>query len=99
MSADVQVDDISARQELAIERRDLRQTLADTVGWLAAHGHLTARQAGALAGTRLPPGSLAPLPELESVATADHAAHQHEGVEPARGAVPAHLQPPKAAQP
>jgi hypothetical protein len=52
--ADVQVDDTATRQELAIGRRELRQTLADTVRWLAAQGHLTARQAGALAGTRLP---------------------------------------------
>jgi dihydroflavonol-4-reductase len=44
MSADVAVDDTWARQELAVGRRDLRQTLADTVGWLAEAGHLTARQ-------------------------------------------------------
>jgi non-ribosomal peptide synthetase component F len=30
----------------AIERRELRQTLADTVRWLAARGIVTARQAG-----------------------------------------------------
>jgi dihydroflavonol-4-reductase len=52
--ADVQVDDTATRQELAIGRRELRQTLADTVRWLAQQGHLTARQAGALTGTRLP---------------------------------------------
>jgi dihydroflavonol-4-reductase len=95
MSADVVVDDTWTRQELAIRRRDLRQTLANTVRWLAAHGHLTARQAGA----RLPPGSLTPLPEPESVAAADRAGHQHEGEAPPRVAVPAHRQPPKAAQP
>jgi nucleoside-diphosphate-sugar epimerase len=52
--ADVVVDDTATRQELAVGRRDLRQTLADTVRWLAGQGHLTARQAGTLAGTRLP---------------------------------------------
>ena len=52
--SDVHVDDTATRQELAIGRRDLRQTLADTVRWLAQQGHLTGRQAGALAGTRLP---------------------------------------------
>jgi len=35
---------------LAIERCELRETLADTVRWLAAQGLVTARQAGALAG-------------------------------------------------
>jgi nucleoside-diphosphate-sugar epimerase len=43
------VDDSATRQELAIERRELRQTLADTVRWLAARRLVTARQAGALA--------------------------------------------------
>jgi dihydroflavonol-4-reductase len=99
VGADVEVDDTAARQELAVQRRDLRQTLADTVRWLAEQGHLTARQAGALAGMRLPRVSLAPLPELESVAADDRAGHQHEGEEPPRVAVPAHLQPPPAAQP
>jgi dihydroflavonol-4-reductase len=50
VGADVAVDDRAARQELGIERRELRQTLADTVRWLAEQGQLTARQAGALAG-------------------------------------------------
>lgn len=96
LSADVEVDDTSARQELAVQRRDLRRTLADTVRWLAEQGHLTARQAG----TRLPPGSLEPLPDLASVAADDRAGHQHEGEEePPRVAVSALLQPPKAAQP
>jgi hypothetical protein len=49
-AADVEVDDAATRQELAVERRDLRQTLTDTVRWLAARGHTTARQAGTLAG-------------------------------------------------
>jgi nucleoside-diphosphate-sugar epimerase len=62
IGSDVVVDDTATRQELAVGRRELRQTLADTVRWLAAQGHLTARQAGALAGTRLPRGSLAPSP-------------------------------------
>jgi nucleoside-diphosphate-sugar epimerase len=54
IGADVEVDDSATRQELAVGRRDLRQTLADTVRWLAQQDHVTARQAGALAGTRLP---------------------------------------------
>jgi dihydroflavonol-4-reductase len=100
LSADVEVDDTSARQELAVGRRDLRQTLADTVRWLAAHGHLTARQAGALAGTHLPPGSRAPLPDPAPAAADDRAGHQRQGQEePPRVAVPAHRQPPNAAQP
>jgi hypothetical protein len=48
--AGVAVDDSATRQELAVERRELRETLADTVRWLAARGLVTARQAGALAG-------------------------------------------------
>jgi nucleoside-diphosphate-sugar epimerase len=48
--AGVVVDDSATRQELAVERRELRETLADTVRWLAARGLVTARQAGALAG-------------------------------------------------
>jgi hypothetical protein len=43
------VDDSATRQELAIERHELRETLADTVHWLAARGLVTARQAGVLA--------------------------------------------------
>jgi nucleoside-diphosphate-sugar epimerase len=89
IGADVQVDDTATRQELAVGRRELRQTLADTVGWLAQQGHLTARQAGALAG--MPRVSLAPLPGLASVEADDRAGHQHEGEEPPRVAVPAHL--------
>ncbi len=50
IGADVAVDDTAARQELGIERRELRQTLADTVRWLAEQGQITARQVGALAG-------------------------------------------------
>jgi dihydroflavonol-4-reductase len=50
IGADVAVDDAAARQELGIERRELRQTLADTVRWLAEQGQITARQVGALAG-------------------------------------------------
>jgi len=97
IGTDVEVDDTATRQELAIGRRDLRQTLTDTVRWLAQHEHLTVRQAGALAG--MPRVSLAPLPELASVAADDRAGHQHKGEEPPRVAVPAHLQPPPAAQP
>jgi nucleoside-diphosphate-sugar epimerase len=99
IDADVEVDDTATRQELAIRRRDLHQTLADTVRWLAQQDHVTARQAGSLAGTRMPRVSLAPYPELASVAADDRAGHQHEGEEPPRVAVPAHLQPPPAAQP
>jgi dihydroflavonol-4-reductase len=99
LGADVGVDDTSARQELAVGRRDLRRTLADTVRWLATDGHLTARQAGALAGTGMPAGSVAPLPNLASDAADDHAGHQHQGEDPPRVAVPAHRQPPEAAQP
>jgi hypothetical protein len=50
VDADVVVDDTGTRQELAVQRRELDQTLADTVRWLAEQGHVTARQAGALAG-------------------------------------------------
>lgn len=42
-------DDSRAREELGIEPRDLRQTYEDTVRWLHRAGHLTDRQAGALA--------------------------------------------------
>jgi dihydroflavonol-4-reductase len=49
LPAGVVVDDTATRQELAIERRELRETLADTVRWLATRGLLTARQAGLLA--------------------------------------------------
>jgi dihydroflavonol-4-reductase len=63
IGADVEVDDTATRRELAVGRRDLRQTLADTVRWLAQQGHLTARQAGALAGTLpAPEGSLTSQP-------------------------------------
>jgi hypothetical protein len=48
--AGVVVDDTATRRELAVERRELRETLADTVRWLAARGLVTARQAGFLAG-------------------------------------------------
>jgi hypothetical protein len=40
----------TTRQELAIERHTLRETLADTVSWLAIRGLITSRQADALAG-------------------------------------------------
>jgi dihydroflavonol-4-reductase len=50
VGAEVVVDDTATRQELAIQRRELRQTAADAVRWLAEQGHITARQAGALAG-------------------------------------------------
>jgi nucleoside-diphosphate-sugar epimerase len=44
------VDDGATRRELAVERRELRETLTDTVRWLATRGHVTVRQAGSLAG-------------------------------------------------
>ena len=50
LPAGLVVDDTATRHELAVERRDLRETLADTVRWLAARGLITARQAGSLAG-------------------------------------------------
>ena len=54
LPAGVVVDDTATRQELAIERRKLRETLPDTVCWLAIRGLVTARQAGALAGLTRP---------------------------------------------
>ena len=48
--AGVVVDDSATRQELGVGCRELRETLAETVRWLAARGVVTARQAGALAG-------------------------------------------------
>ena len=38
------VDDTATRHELAVERRELRETLADTVRWLAARGLVTAHR-------------------------------------------------------
>jgi nucleoside-diphosphate-sugar epimerase len=46
----VVVDDSATRQELGVQRRELRQTAADTVRWLVEQGQVTAREAGALAG-------------------------------------------------
>ena len=40
------VDDSPARQELAIEHRELGEALADTVRWLAARGLVTAPRVG-----------------------------------------------------
>ncbi len=37
MPTGVVVDDTARRHELPVERRELRQTLADTVRWLAGH--------------------------------------------------------------
>jgi dihydroflavonol-4-reductase len=42
-------DDTRTRQELGIAPRDLEVTLADSVRWLVAHGHISRRQAGQLA--------------------------------------------------
>jgi hypothetical protein len=42
-------DDTTTRQELGVAPRDLEVTLADSVRWLVAHGHISGRQAGKLA--------------------------------------------------
>ena len=42
-------DDTKTRQELGVTPRDLEVTLADSVRWLVAHGHISGRQAGQLA--------------------------------------------------
>jgi hypothetical protein len=42
-------DDAATRSEFALEPRPLRETLADTVRWLAEVGHISAREAGHLA--------------------------------------------------
>jgi nucleoside-diphosphate-sugar epimerase len=42
-------DDARARAELGFEPRPIEQTFVDTVRWLVAAGHVTARQAGRLA--------------------------------------------------
>jgi dihydroflavonol-4-reductase len=52
--AGIVVDDTPAREGLAFERPEQRETLSDSVRWLAARGHVTARQAGALAGLTRP---------------------------------------------
>jgi dihydroflavonol-4-reductase len=41
-------DDTKTRQELGVAPRDLEVTLADSVRWLAEHGHISHRQAGKL---------------------------------------------------
>jgi dihydroflavonol-4-reductase len=53
-------DDLRTRSELGVEPRDIRETFADTVRWLASVGRLTPRQAGRLwearaAGAGAPP--------------------------------------------
>jgi dihydroflavonol-4-reductase len=50
MNCAARCDDSKTRSELALEPRPLRETLADTVGWLVEVGHLTPREAGRLAG-------------------------------------------------
>ena len=42
-------DDTKTRQELGVTPRDLEVTLADSVRWLVAHGHISGRKAGQLA--------------------------------------------------
>jgi nucleoside-diphosphate-sugar epimerase len=53
-------DDTRTRTELGVVPRDLEVTLADSVRWLVAHGHISRRQAGKLAtqldGEALPVG-------------------------------------------
>jgi nucleoside-diphosphate-sugar epimerase len=41
-------DDTKTRQELGVTPRDLEVTLADSLRWLVAHGHISHRQAGKL---------------------------------------------------
>jgi dihydroflavonol-4-reductase len=42
-------DDTKTRQELGVTPCDLEVTLADSVRWLVAHGHISGKQAGQLA--------------------------------------------------
>jgi dihydroflavonol-4-reductase len=50
-------DDSRTRSELGVEPRDIRETFADTVRWLASEGRLTPKQAGRLWS---PPAAPAP---------------------------------------
>jgi nucleoside-diphosphate-sugar epimerase len=43
LNCDAHCDDSKARTELAVDSRPLRETVADTLGWLAEVGHLRAR--------------------------------------------------------
>lgn len=49
MNCDARCDDSTTREEFQLEPRPLRETFADTVGWLVEVGHLTRREAGRLA--------------------------------------------------
>jgi dihydroflavonol-4-reductase len=49
MNCAARCDDSETRRDLALEPRPLRDTLADTVRWLAEVGRLTPREAGRLA--------------------------------------------------
>ena len=49
MNCAARCDDSRTRVEFGLEPRPLRETLADTVRWLVAVGHVTAREAGHLA--------------------------------------------------
>jgi nucleoside-diphosphate-sugar epimerase len=46
----VPMDNRWAEQQLGIELRPVEETLADTIRWLCDEGHITAEQAGVLAG-------------------------------------------------
>jgi dihydroflavonol-4-reductase len=46
----VQMDNSKVEQELGFEFRPVQQTMDDTIRWLLQAGHITARQAGKLAG-------------------------------------------------
>ena len=49
MNCAARCDDSKTRSEFALEPRPLRETLADTVGWLVEVGRVTPREAGRLA--------------------------------------------------
>ena len=49
MNCDARCDDSKTWEEVQLEPRPLRETFADTVGWLVEIGHLTPREAGHLA--------------------------------------------------
>lgn len=46
----VQMDNSWAERQLGLTLRPIEETLADTIRWLCAQGHITAKQAGVLAG-------------------------------------------------
>jgi dihydroflavonol-4-reductase len=50
MNCAARCDDSKTRSELGLQPRPLRETMTDTVHWLAEVGHITPAQAGRLAG-------------------------------------------------